>query len=669
MEKLAVANERLDYAVELDNGIVAVLSRHRLFTCRKDNVREVLGTYWRPTRTTGVPASYGNCLYLVKQRGGALEVFTVSGEGRISKTAVLNKGSHRRVAAIHDGKLYDVARDDNAWDPILFVYSLANPSAPSLLSSAAVPGMKSIASAFHLARKRLHCVNQGKLWAFDMDETGEVGLLGQVAFDTNGTTTGGLMVDGTHAYIHTGRGFGTIGTFDVSRPTDMKELLGQEVEHSSKSFGNKKGFFSVSNDGLSEFVYAPDRSKGLIVGKAQSDESSSFVAGPEGGFVVGRDGSLTERPFGAPRPKNRGLGAGGHMPTLVAANDHLYALAYGLRVFDIRDPRQIKQVAWEADMVCSSSPFRVGLRKGLIYTNVMVIDVREPARPKVVEKYRGCSGLSIYGSIMYRLRGKNYLAARIRDGKPMEQLHAGILDGEGEPRHLLVTGRHVFIAFDRKRVACYTIRKDYSLAPLSSFELPRKDSYTGAMRVEGNMLYIAMGRAGTACFGISDPGKPMLYSWLDTSQSSREVFVMGGKVFTAEGSGGILAIDMRERGQPAVLSRYPTCDSTSGLAVYKGHIYSAERNAGIGVFRCPDLQADEPGAAVSLGAQQLSTKDSAVIDAVINVLGATSHRARKDAQKKLEAMLPDEVLREHLRHRLQDEKDPEIQARLRELVE
>lgn len=664
IEKVGVGNELLDYAIELDNGLVVALSHHRIFTCQKTNIMESLDTYWRPTRSTSIPASYKNCLYLTNRSAG-LEVFKVANDGRISRTANLQKGSFFRMPIVRGKRLYDIAWDEAKRRTALFAYALDDPSEPSLLYTTAMPTMKALPSTLHLEGNRLYCVTPGKLWAFEIADSGEVTLLGELAFETNHIATGGMRINGKYAYVYTGR---KLSTFDISVPAQMKQILSQDLSLRYVATGNEQGFFGIDSESLSEFAYCADRESGVREIRPHANTSMCFVPGPAGGFNIDGEGALSKRPFGGARSKNRVLGVG-HQLALVAANDHLYVLGSEFQVFDIREPGEMKELLRDASIKASASRFQPIFHDGLIYASGSVIDVSSPLAPHVTEKYRLCKSVSIFGSLLYRASGTQYSVWRIRKKQPLKHLFTGNL--KEAPRHVLLTAKHAFLSFDRKKVVAHSINRDYSLSPVADIILPGEDPYVVDLKSDGKMLYVAMNGAGTVSFDISDIEKLAPHSWRDTSQYSEKVFALQGRAFTAEGSGGVMVMDMVNPGQASILAEYPTCDWTYGLALYKGHIYTLEGQAGIGVFRCGALDANEPGDVDVYvdNVPRLSPGETRSIDELIDALGAGAFRTREGAQEKLEALLPGEAVLEYLEHCLKRAADPEIQYRLRDIVQ
>lgn len=669
LREAAIVNERLNYALQLDNGIIVVISCHRLFTCTQTNILGPLDTYWRQVNLTTIPAFYKNSVYLTEQMTGRMDAFSVRRDGRISKTATLNTGPGFRSPVVWNDKLYDVGSTQmGSTRADLFVYSLEKPGQPSLLHRISLPDkFTSVPRGIHLTEDRLFCFTAKKLYACEMKGSGQVEILSELAFDTGRSFLGGVAFSDANAYAYTGR---KISTFDISSPRQIKELRTQPATLRYTMGGNDKGFFSFANGDLSEFVYAANRIDGVRAVRLDGNKGVCFVPGPNGGFTIDKDGALTERSFGEPRARTRVLGVEGQS-TLVAANDHLYVMGNALQVYDITSPPNIKEIARNPDIRIPRSECKPIFRDGLIYAADCVIDVNEPASPRIVEKYKRCDSLSIAGSLLYRLSGNSYSAWRIRKNQRMRHLYSGHLSGVSSARHMHLTTNSVFLAVDNKAIAAYGISKDYSLEPISRLDLPGEHTHIHDVTSDGDVMYVALGIGGTVSLDISDIEKMNVRS-KNRERGGLRLAGFAEKAFVGNGyhASSVTIFEMNKSHRTRILSGCRTGSKPVGLDVYKGHVYALTEQSGLLVLHCNELNKNEPGDIDAYdNSPRLSPDEIRSIDAIIEALGSPASRDRDSAQETLAAKLPDEALLLHLEERLKNSDDPEIRFRLQNVME
>lgn len=250
----------------------------------------------------------------------------------------------------------------------------------------------------------------------------------------------------------------------------------------------------------------------------------------------------------------------------VVAGGHAYVPARydGLRIFDVSNPAEPREVAVVDAHELQGEPYSVAVQGDYAYVAVAenglrVVDVAQPDSPRLAGSY-DAPGSGI-GLDVVVAGGRAYIAGSYDDG---EEDREGLLVVDvGDPANLrgigslalpgpavgvAVNGSYAYVAAGDLHVVDVSTPEQPSL--VSSLDL-KDDALDVVLEGEGGVpasaadsAYVAVGRAGVYLVDVSDPSAPRFVSSFDTPGSAESIATDARHVYVADGAGGVVILLM-----------------------------------------------------------------------------------------------------------------------------
>ncbi|MHC4214887.1 MAG: hypothetical protein ACYSWP_16110, partial [Planctomycetota bacterium] len=77
LEPISAYGERIHYVADIGGGYICGITHARLMTFSKDNINNVVGSYWLPTRSMRVFGYYKGHVYLLGSNRYVITIFDV----------------------------------------------------------------------------------------------------------------------------------------------------------------------------------------------------------------------------------------------------------------------------------------------------------------------------------------------------------------------------------------------------------------------------------------------------------------------------------------------------------------------------------------------------------------------------------------------------------------
>jgi hypothetical protein len=151
------------YVVSISDDILCGVSQGRLKTFSKDNVEDVISSYWLPYRNPRIFEYYQGYVYLVQGADG-IWIFDVSNPLEIRLAGILDiaVASNARIE-IMENKLFLVS----TWPSSLVILSLENPEEPREKSRCSLPEEMGTGLSVRVVDDRIYVLCSDGLVIFD----------------------------------------------------------------------------------------------------------------------------------------------------------------------------------------------------------------------------------------------------------------------------------------------------------------------------------------------------------------------------------------------------------------------------------------------------------------------------------------------------------------------
>lgn len=588
------------YVVAISDDLLCGISQSRLKIFSKDNVENVISSYWTPYRLPRVFEYYKGYIYLV-QANRRIEIFDVRYPRQITFVTKLDIPMHPYAQIeLKDNKLFLV---DNNQKASLIIYSLANPEAPQQITRYSLPEHLPCGSKVSVSGGTIYVLCSNGLGVLEATDLKSPQLLGSVEIKSK-TSLGAFIVKGTYAYVFVAD---EIRIFDISRPEAIEEKTAVKATWCPHAVLRGDHFMGFGGNGV--LIYdLSDPSKPKRVRKYHNDIPGCFLIGKEQDHWVD-DMGKAKPVTGLPHFRQVQSRFSFRADNIVVRDKFAYAFASGqLRILDISTPWAPKQISGLP--VPTGGRDTVLLEDRYLYTPRQIIDISDPAKPTIVKKLKGGSGVTLENKRLFIANRSNLDILDVND--PAEATMVKSISFDEQLNKVFVHKGILYLGFYRGKLRSCRLEDDLTLRKLDEIELA-KGTHGIIMDFcqEDDFLYAALNGDGICSVDIQDPNNLKLHARFNTSQFSEQIEVVDAYAYVADGSGGTLIIDMGEKGYEKIIASYPTTDWTRAIAVSDNYVYSCDSDSGIMIFgsNLPELDLEQAAAYVDGKIEAEQTKE------------------------------------------------------------
>jgi hypothetical protein len=575
----------------LDDRLLIGVTHSRLKVFPRDDVNQVLSSYWTPSFSFRTFEVYRGHLYLTQGDKG-VDVFDVTRPEPLRRVGRLDV---KLAGSAEMERLGDRLLVPDISDCSIRVYSLAEPGRPRqtahhpLPQSKAYPGAKLQPVKLRLNDGKLYVLGHRDLAVADARDLEQIRFLG-VAPIVSRLMLGGLAVRPPHAYVFAGH---EIRVFDVSDPAAIRQVAAPEGPYANFytycSHATLRGNTLVAYGGNGVYQYGlgnplkPHRESAY-----HNRVPGCFLPGRSEDYVVDAAGRAAAMPAGGKLPTGTdpiGLDA----RNIVVRGSLAYAFAPDLRILDVSRPPEPTLISITA---CpSSSPSSMLLEGDILYTSRAIVDVADPKAPKVLSALRGGEDVALgTGGMLFSAREEGIAVWDVRDPRRPELRKT--VRSDKPVQAVLVRGDILYAGSKRGTLRAYRIGDDFSLALAGEAALRRSEGgYLMDLDADEQFLYVALGGDGVVSVDARDPAHPRLHGYFDTPQDARAVKGVRGFAYVADGTGGVLIVGLAEKGPGQLVGSCAPAGSAGALALSGPYVYVCERDAGLSVLRSDLLTA------------------------------------------------------------------------------
>ena len=573
------------YVAAISDDLLCGVSQSRLKIFSKDNVENVISSYWTPYRLPRVFECYKGYIYLVQPYGG-IQIFDVREPEKIT---LVNKIGIRVAAfaeiEVREDKLFML--DERTKE--LVVLSLADPEDPQEISRYPLDGsmFENSISCIEVADDTVYVLGAKGLTVLDVHDLKSPKLLGSFGIDTKNRLRG-LVVKDSYAYTYAAD---ELIVLDISNPQAIEQKSAIRADWCYHAVLRGDHFMGFGGNGV--FIYdLSDPLKPKLVRKYNNDIPGCFLIGKEQDYLVddtGKAKPVTGLPYFRQVQSRFGFRA----DNIVVRDKFAYAFGSGrLCILDISRPRAPKQIS--SLRISTGGRDTVLLEGRYLYTPRRIIDISDSAKPTIVKSLKGGSGVTLENKRLFIANGSNLDILDVND--PAEATMVKSISFDEQLNKVFVHKGILYLGFYRGKLRSCQLEDDLTLRKLDEIELAK-----GAHGIimdfcqEDDFLYVALNEDGICSVDIQDPNNLELHARFNTSQFSEQIEVVDAYAYVADGSGGTLIIDMGEKGYEKIIASYPTTDCTRAIAVSDDYIYSCDSDSGIMIFRSnlPELDLEQ----------------------------------------------------------------------------
>jgi hypothetical protein len=563
------------YVVELSDDRLCGVSQGRLKIVEKDDVDEVISSYWLPYRTPRIFEYYQGYVYLVQGHEG-IWIFDVTEPDKIRLAGTLDiaVASYAEIE-IKEDRLFLVDAQANS----LVILSLLNPEEPRVISQQSLPEDMWNGSKVRIVDDRIYVLCFNGLVIFDAQDLRTLELLGKIEIESQ-ISLGAFVVKGSHAYVYAGH---EIRVFDVSIPDAIEQQSVVKATWCSHAVLRGNHFIGSGRNG----VYIYDLSSALspeLVREYHNQLPGDYLIGKSQDYIVDKNGKA-EPLDGLPYFSGVQSRFGFRTDNIVIRDEYAYVFGDGrLWILDISRPWAPEHVADIS--IWSGGRDTVIIDGDYLYSPRQIIDISQVSEPSIIKTL----GSGFYTGVAIK---DNYLLTVKWEGLeifdiqiPSEATLIKSIPFEERVNKVSVHNGIIYLGFYEGELRSCKLESDLTLTTLDQIELAATDQ--GLILdfcLENDFLYVALNGDGIASVDIEDPYNMQIYARFNTSQYSEQIKVFNAYAYVADGSGGILVIDMLTRGFEKEIASYPTTDWTRAIAISGGYVYTCESDNGIAIFR------------------------------------------------------------------------------------
>jgi hypothetical protein len=578
LEPINAIGDNCQYVCAINDSLMCGVSRLRLKIFQKENIENVLSSYWTNARFPRIFEYYKGYIYLPQPYKG-IWIFDArdTTELRLISKLDIPFGYHTNIVVRGDKLMY-VDPEEGA----LVVLSLANPIEPLEISRCALgKNMRDRYKAnLQIVDDRIYVLSQRCLAVIDIQDLYSPKLLGTVDIDSS---SGGkaLAVSGPYAYIYQSQDppYEQIQAFDVSNPHTIELKAMARIGGWERCAVVRDSHIITFGEGV--YIYdITDPLKPELVRHHYNNIPGDFLIGKDRHYVVD-DHAKAEPLTGLPYFSRTQSKFAFESDSIIIRDKFAYVFGGGqLRIFDISSP-------WSPRQITTLSRCTTGLRAAaLIDDNYLctpgeIIDVSEPARPRIIKRLVG-PGQEV------AQKDKHLIIAKENDlhiwdiQNPAEANSVDKIPLGASVNALLSHNGILYIGFHRCKLWSCVLEDDLALTVLDEIDLAKKGPLMD-LCAENDLLYVALGRDGVASVDIKDPSNLKQYAQFNTKDAI-DIEVVNTHIYVAGGSGGTIIVDLDKEGNGREIASYPPAHWTRAVAVSGNYVFSGDNEYGITVF-------------------------------------------------------------------------------------
>jgi len=562
------------YVVKISDNMLCGVSQGRLKTFSKDNIEDVLSSYWLSYRGVRTFEYYKGYIYLVQGSDG-IWIFDVTDPQKIRLAGILDIAvEYLASIEIKQDKLFLVKQ----WPVALVIFSLEDPEEPQEISRHSLPEGMRAGAKFSIVDDRIYVLSFDGLVIYDARDVSALELLGKIEIESQFAPSA-LVVKDSYAYVNTGR---EIRIFDISLPDAIEYKTSIEATWCSHAALRENHFIGFGMNGV--FIY--DLSSPLrpeLVREYYNHMPGDFLIGKSQDYIVDENGKV-EPCDGLPYFSGNKSRFGFRADNIVIRDEYAYVFGDGrLWILDISRPWAPEHVADIS--IWSGGRDTVIINGDYLYSPRQIIDISQPSEPSIVKTL----GTGFYTGVAVK---DNYLVTVKWEGLeifdiriPSEATLIKSIPFEERVNRVSVHNGIIYLGFDDGKLRSCRLEKDLTLTTLDQIELAVTDrGFVLDFCLENDLLYVAICDDGIVSVDIEDPGNMQIYARFNTSQYSEQIKVFNSYAYVADGSGGTLVIDMLTSGFEKEIASYPTTDSARAIAISDDYVYTCESDNGIAIF-------------------------------------------------------------------------------------
>ncbi len=562
------------YVVSISDDILCGVSQGRLKTFAKDNVEDVISSYWLPYREPHIFEYYKGYIYLVQSYDG-IWIFDLTEPDKIRLAGILDIAVESYAGIeIKEDKLFLV----NTWPIALVIFSLENPEEPREISRYSLPEGMRAGPKISIVDDRIYVLSFDGLVIYDARDISALELLGKIEIESQFAPSA-LVVKGSYAYVYTGR---EIRIFDISIPNAIEYKTAIEAWWCTHAVLRGNHFIGFGMNGV--FIY--DISSPLspeLVREYHNQMPGDFLIGKSQDYVVYENGKaepLNGLPYFTGIQSRFGFGA----TNIVIREEYAYVLGSDrLWILDISRP-------WAPEHVADISIFSGGRDTVLVdgdylYTPRQIIDISQLMEPSVIKTLGNGfnTGVAIKDNYLFIAKQESLEIFDVQI--PSEATVIKEISFEEKLNKIFVHNGIIYLGFLEGKLRSCKLEPDLTLTTLDEIELATTEwGFIMDFCLENDFLYVALNADGIASVDIEDPYNMQVYARFNTSQFSEQIEVFNAFAYVADGSGGIIVIDMLKKGFEKKIASYESTDWTRAIALSGSYVYACEGDNGIAIF-------------------------------------------------------------------------------------
>jgi len=578
LEPINAIGDNCQYVCAINDDLMCGVSRLRLKIFQKDNIENVLSSYWTKARFPRIFEYYNGYIYLPQPYNG-IWIFDARNpvELRLIRKLEIPFGYHTNIV-LRDDKLLYIDTKEGA----LVVLSLTEPTMPLEISRCALgPNMRIGYKAYiQVVGDRIYVLGRRCLVVIDGRDLYSPRLLESIDIDSGGSGSA-LAVSGPYAYVYDSEDR-QIHIFDVSNP--------EAVEHKKpikEAVPTQWGCRAVLRDShiitFGEGVYIYDITDSLnpeLVRHSYNNIPGDFLIGKSRNYTVD-DHAKAEPLTGLPYFSRTQSKFAFSSDSIIIKDKSAHVFGdRQLRVFDISSP-------WNPRLITTLSGCTTGLRAAVLMddnylcTPGEIIDISEPDRPRIIKK------LVRTGQDVAQ-NGKHLIIAKEDDlhiwdiQSPAEANSVDKIPLGARATKLLFHKGIFYIGFHKPMLWSCVLEDDLTLTVLDEIELAKKGPLMD-MCVENDFLYVALHDDGVASVNIKDPSNLKQYAHFNTKDAF-DIEAVNAYVYVARGRNDTIIVDLAEEGNGREIASYPSAHWTRAVAVSGNYVFSGDDEYGITVF-------------------------------------------------------------------------------------
>jgi len=226
----------------------------------------------------------------------------------------------------------------------------------------------------------------------------------------------------------------------------------------------------------------------------------------------------------------------------------------GLKIFDISNPKEIKEIP--NNLVLPETPVGIIVRDKIAYigdyaSGMVIVDVNNPNEPKILSNYT--------------------IAPPLDQNKYNEILNKAKTDYGGFKTDFAKKYSHLNITPEKMDAIVQEVGLDYIVKYLTILETNGSEPHTWWLTVKNNYAYISADADGMHIVDISDPINPKKVGQISKRGPNGEEYffnsiaLSGNYAFVAVDSHGMLVIDVSDPANPKEVKEVPAWSDTRWL--------------------------------------------------------------------------------------------------------